>query len=155
MSLDEDTDLALAATFFSEIVTLHHQLNAEIRALLPSGLELSHFAVLNVLVQSQRDRNPAELARLFHVSRPAMTNTISRLDAAGYVHIRPDWEDGRRKFISITRAGREIHDQALRAARPVFQQIEQVLGDERMRQILPMLRLLRHDFELGGGPKRR
>ena len=77
-------------------------------------MELSHFMALNHLARASSERTPAQLADRFHVTRGAMTNTLSRLEAAGHVHIRPDWDDARRKLVSISPAGRAARDAALR-----------------------------------------
>nr|WP_223251935.1 helix-turn-helix domain-containing protein [Paracoccus mutanolyticus] len=57
---------------------------------LPKGMQISHFSVLNLLAHLNVERTPAELAEAFHVTRGAMTNTLSRLEWAGHIHIRPD-----------------------------------------------------------------
>ncbi len=44
-----------------------------------------------------------------------MTNTLGKLEWAGYVHIRPDWDDARRKFVAISPAGRAARDAAIAA----------------------------------------
>jgi DNA-binding MarR family transcriptional regulator len=72
---------------------------------LPKGMELSHFSVLNQLARSNEEKTPAQLARIFHVTRGAMTNTLNRLEWAGHIHVRPDWDDARRKLIAISPAG--------------------------------------------------
>ncbi|HET9070149.1 MAG TPA: MarR family transcriptional regulator [Amaricoccus sp.] len=110
---------------------------------LPRGMELSHFMVLNHFARLGGEKTPAQLARIFHVTKGAMTNTIARLEAAGYVHVRPDWEDGRRKLVSISHAGRGARDRAVAAIGPVFDDVAAELGLERMRAMLPTLRRLR------------
>ena len=72
-----------------------------ISRVLPKGMEISHFSVLNHLCHVQDERSPAQLADTFHVTRGAMTNTLSKLEWAGHVHIRPDWDDARRKMVAI------------------------------------------------------
>ena len=52
-------------------------------------MEVSHFSVLNHLARINDERSPAQLAKSFHVTRGAMTNTLRKLELAGYVHIRP------------------------------------------------------------------
>ena len=53
------------------------------------------FGVLNHLARIPGEKNPAQLARAFQVTKGAMTNTLQRLGADGYVRITPDAEDGR------------------------------------------------------------
>ena len=91
---------------FSEIVMVETLARNRLTRALPRGMELSHFMVLNHFARLGGEKTPAQLARVFHVTKGAMTNTVARLEAAGYVHVRPDWEDGRRKLVSISHAGR-------------------------------------------------
>ena len=97
----------LAAALFSEIFIADQLARNRLAKALPKGMEISHFSVLNHLAHLGDERSPAQLAKIFHVTRGAMTNTLNRLEWAGHVHIRPDWEDARRKKVSISpgRAG--------------------------------------------------
>ena len=86
---------ALAIALFSELLTADQLLRSRLTRVLPNRMEISHFSVLNHLARGG-ERTPAQLARSFHVTRGAMTNTLGKLELAGYVHIRPDWDDARR-----------------------------------------------------------
>jgi DNA-binding MarR family transcriptional regulator len=146
----EATD-ALAVALFSEVFTADQLARNLISRFLPRGMELSHFSVLNHLVHLNDERTPAQLADAFHVTRGAMTNTLSKLEWAGHVHIRPDWDDARRKFVSISPAGRAARDAALAAVAPVIGDVVRALGAERVRAALPVLRDLRIRLEDGTG----
>ncbi|MFN3953935.1 MAG: MarR family winged helix-turn-helix transcriptional regulator [Pararhodobacter sp.] len=122
---------------------------ARLSKVLPKGMELSHFSVLNLLARSQDERTPAQLAKAFHVTRGAMTNTLNKLEWAGHVHIRPDWDDARRKFVAISPSGRAARDAALHAIAPVVADLGKRLGMERVRAALPVLRELRIELEKG------
>ncbi|MFN0115422.1 MAG: MarR family winged helix-turn-helix transcriptional regulator [Paracoccaceae bacterium] len=134
---------ALAAGLFSEIFALDQLARHRVSRALPKGMELSHFSVLNHLAGIGDERTPAQLAATFHLTRGAMTNTLTRLDWAGHVHIRPDWDDARRKFVSISPAGRAARDAALAAIAPIIAEIVSAVGADRVRPILPVLRELR------------
>jgi DNA-binding MarR family transcriptional regulator len=110
-------------------------------------MELSHFSVLNHLARKHEERTPAQLAKAFHVTRGAMTNTLNKLEIAGHIHIRPDWDDARRKFVSISPAGRQARDAALHAIAPLIVGLTEKLGYERVRAALPVLRELRSELE--------
>ena len=100
----------LAIALFSEIFMADQLARARLTKALPKGMELSHFSVLNHLARAGGERTPAQLARTFHVTRGAMTNTLSKLEWAGHIHISPDWEDARRKLVSISPAGRQARN---------------------------------------------
>ena len=133
----------LVIALFSEIVMTEQLARNRLSRALPKGMEFSHFMVLNQFARIGGERTPAQLARIFHVTKGAMTNTLHRLDAAGWVHIRPDWDDARRKWVSLSPAGQAARDEAVRAIAPVFDDVLARLGTERIRVALPFLRALR------------
>lgn len=134
---------ALAVSLFGEILTADQLARSRLAKALPKGMELSHFMVLNYFAQVGNERSPAQLAKAFHLTRGAMTNTLTKLEAAGHIHIRPDWDDARRKQVSISPAGRAAHEAAIAAILPIIMQIVEDIGVERVRQTLPVLRELR------------
>lgn len=138
-----DVNDTLAAALFSEMFMAEQLARSRVSRVLPKGMELSHFSVLNHLAHSSDERSPAQLAAAFHVTRGAMTNTLSKLEWAGHVHIRPDWDDARRKFVSISPAGRAARDAALAAIAPVIADMVEAVGPDRVRAVLPVLRELR------------
>ncbi len=140
--MTEETN-ALAVALFSEILTADQLLRNRLSRVLPKGMELSHFSVLNHLDYVADERSPAQLADTFHVTRGAMTNTLNKLEWAGYIHIRPDWDDARRKMVAISPAGRRARDQAISDITPMINQLVGELGIEKVRSVLPILRELR------------
>lgn len=133
----------LAIALISEIMTAEQLIRGRIAKALPKGMEPSHFSVLNHLARSGAEKSPAQLARSFHVTKGAMTNTLGKLEAAGYVHIRPDWDDARRKQVSVSSAGKRVRQEALQAITPIFDDLIANLGADRVRAALPFLRDLR------------
>ncbi|MBP7241307.1 MarR family winged helix-turn-helix transcriptional regulator [Amaricoccus sp.] len=135
-------DPALVA-IFGEIVMIEQLARGRLARALPKGMELSHFMTLNHLAGAGGEKTPAQLARTFHVTKGAMTNTLQRLDAAGYIHIRPDWDDARRKWVGLSPAGHAARNRAVSAIAPVFDDVAARLGPERLKAALPFLRALR------------
>ena len=143
-----DTANALAVTLFSEILTADQLIRNRLSPVMPKGMEISHFSVLNHLVRTG-ERSPGQLARVFHVTRGAMTNTLGKLEWAGYVHVRPDWDDARRKMVTISPAGQKARDAALEAITPMVADLIGEMGEDRVRAALPILRELRGKLEQG------
>ncbi len=137
----------LAIALLSEIAMVDQLARARLGRVLPKGMELSHFSVLNHLAHVGGERSPAQLARLFHVTKGAMTNTLGKLEAVGYIHVRPDWDDARRKFVAISPAGMRAREDAVRAVAPVFEDLVAALGADRIRSALPFLREMRGKLE--------
>ncbi|RKT32264.1 DNA-binding MarR family transcriptional regulator [Roseovarius halotolerans] len=145
--MNDNSSNSLAVALFSEILTNDQLIRNRLSRVLPKGMEISHFSVLNHLARAGDERSPAQLAKSFHVTRGAMTNTLSKLEWAGYVHIRPDWDDARRKMIAISPAGRQARDSAIAAIAPMISELVGELGDEKVRATLPVLRELRAKLE--------
>lgn len=136
----------LAVALFSEMLTADQLARARLRRALPKGMALSRFIVLNYLAQHPEERTPAELARVFHLTRGAMTNTLARLEWAGHIHVRPDWDDARRKRVAISPAGLVAREAALGAIRPIMTEAVQGIGAARTRAAIPVLRAIRQGF---------
>ncbi len=137
----------LAVSLFSEIMTADQLARDRLGKLLPKGMEISHFSMLNHLTHTSEEKTPAQLAKSFHVTRGAMSNTLSRLEASGYIHIRPDWDDARRKLVTISPAGRQARDRALTAISPLIDTVVSDLGEAKVRAAIPVLRDLRLKLE--------
>ncbi|RID90972.1 MarR family transcriptional regulator [Gemmobacter lutimaris] len=142
---EKTEDLAIA--LFGELFMADQLARNRISKALPKGMELSHFGVLNHLARIQEERTPAQLARSFHVTRGAMTNTLAKLEWAGHIHIRPDWDDARQKFVALSPSGRSARDAAVQAIAPLIGEVVQALGADRVRAVLPVLRELRTKLE--------
>lgn len=140
--MSQQTD-SLAVALFSEILTVDQLARNNVAKVLPRGMELSHFSVLNHLAHTQAERTPAQLAQTFHLTRGAMTNTLRKLEASGFVHIRPDWDDARRKMVAISPAGRSARNIALAAIAPIIATAVDQVGVDKVRAILPVMRELR------------
>ena len=138
---------SLSVALFSEIFMADQLARNRLSRALPKGMELSHFSVLHHLARTGDERTPAQLAQILHVTRGAMSNTLARLEWAGHIHIRPDWDDARRKLVSISPAGRAARDAALAAIAPVLAEAVGDIGPERLKAALPVLRALRQRLE--------
>ncbi|HCZ00754.1 MAG: MarR family transcriptional regulator [Rhodobacterales bacterium RIFCSPHIGHO2_02_FULL_62_130] len=145
---DKTDDIAVA--LFGELFMADQLARNRVSKALPKGMELSHFSVLNHLARLNEERTPAQLARAFHVTRGAMTNTLAKLEWAGHVHIRPDWDDARQKFVAISPSGRAARDAAVAAVSPLIGDVVTALGADKVRAVLPVLRELRLRMEDDG-----
>lgn len=133
----------LAIALFSEAFMADQLAKSRLAKVLPKGMELSHFSVLNLLARGVGEKSPAELASAFNVTRGAMTNTISKLEWAGYVHVRPDWDDARRKHVSISPAGIKARDAAFSSIAPVLADAVADVDAEKVKAALSVMREIR------------
>ena len=129
--------------YFTEIGILYQLATTLLERALPNGLKISHFAVLNHFARLEGESTPAALARAHQVTKGAMTNTLQKLEARGYINIRPDDSDGRVKKVSITPNGLAARNVALQALAPQFGTLENAFGLDAFRDAMPFMRELR------------
>lgn len=134
---------ALGTALFSEILATDQILKSRISKVLPKGMELSHFVILNHLAGHSEEVTPAQLAHRFNLTKGAVTNTMKKLEQAGHIHVRPDWDDARRKWVRLSDAGLLSRDTAILLINPIIQDVCDRLGDEKLRQAVRLLRDIR------------
>ena len=140
--MSEERDTPIFA-FFNEVGIIEQLARNAFERVLPDGLRVSHFAVLNHFVRLGGDWAPARLARAFQVTKGAMTNTLQKLEARGLVEIRPDPDDGRGKLVRITPAGQRARDAAIAALAPEMKALGARFDEAAFAETLPFLREVR------------
>ena len=135
-------DLPIFAVL-NEVSIIEHLARNRLERVLPDGLRASHFVVLNHLVRLGDGRSPARIARAVQVERPAMTNTLQRLEARGLVRLSPDPKDGRGKLVYLTEAGRSARAAAVAAADAAIAPVAAGIPVAELAAALPLLRRLR------------
>ena len=133
----------LAVSLFSEISAIDHLFKLKLSKSLPTGMELSHFSILNHIANLEAEKTPAQLARSFNLTKGAITNTLIKLSHMGYIHIRPDWNDARSKLISISPAGKNARDVAVDSIEPILGDLMNGISTDQTKSIIPFLRNLR------------
>jgi DNA-binding MarR family transcriptional regulator len=114
---------------------------------MPSGMTISQFTVLNHFVRLGGTRSPAQLASAFQVTRATMTSTLQRLEAKGLVTIAPDPADGRGKIVSLTQAGLAMRDLCIVALEPELARLAAIGFGERHEPLLDGLVRLRQELD--------
>lgn len=107
-------------TFFNEISIISQLATAMFEQQLPHELTTSQFSVLNWFVRVDTQATPTRLARAFQVTGGAMTNTLKKLEAKGFVRVQPDASSGRQKLVTMTPAGRSARDESIAAIEPLL-----------------------------------
>ena len=128
---------------FAEIGAIGQLTRNRLERALPDRLSYAQFSLLVRLAHHGGQENPAQLAQAFQVTKGAMTNTLQRLEAQGFVAIVGDADDGRRKRVSITPKGLAAHDRGLAATRPVMDSLRARFSDAEFAAALPFLSELR------------
>ena len=114
---------------------------------LPKNLNISSFSVLNHFSGSKAEKTPLQLARSFHVTKGAMTNTLTKLEKLGYIHVRPDWNDARKKRISISQSGIDARNYAIKSIKPILNEMIEKTAHLTQKSLLGDLRNFRESIE--------
>ena len=134
----------LAFQVFTEIDIINQLTQAGFAAVLPKGMTIAQFTVLNHFVRlGHEQQSPAQLASVFQITRPTMTSTLARMEKAGLVAIRPDPQDGRGKLVSVTAAGKQMRELCLQRLGAPLADADAVLSPETLEALLPLLREVR------------
>lgn len=131
----------------NEIGIINQLASTRFAHVLPAGLTLSQFSVLNNFVRLGGTRTPAQLAQAFQVTKGAMTNTLKRLHDKKCINIKADPEDGRSKLVSITPAGIRLRNKAVAAANEELDVIANLMDDDVLEVVLPKLQRLRAQLD--------
>jgi DNA-binding MarR family transcriptional regulator len=140
-------------TLLTEINIASHLIITRFERVQPGGLTEAQFGVLNHFARLKKDaESPSRLARAFQVTKGAMTNTLQRLEARGFVTVEPDPADGRGKIVRPTAAGLAARDAALAEISPAFEPLFADIATADLEAVLPLVRKLR--FAMDDAPDR-
>jgi DNA-binding MarR family transcriptional regulator len=128
---------------FTEIAIVEQLSRAVAERALPDGLTMAQFGLLTHFTRLGGEWSPLRLARAFQVTKQTMTSTLGRLEAAGFVAIRPDPADGRGKLVSLTPAGRAAHAEAVKRLGPGLALAADAVPEALVGELLPKLAALR------------
>ena len=128
---------------FNEIGIINQLSSNRAERVLPHGLTLSQFSVLNHFARGLPAKSPLGLANAFQVTKAAMTNTIGQLHKKGFVEVTPHPQDGRSKIVSISKAGLAAHHDARQNLKTAFPDFVEAFDIETLRKILPELEQIR------------
>ena len=140
-TMDENT--LRIFTLINEIGIINQLSSTRFQRLLPEGLTVAQFSVLNNFVRLGGTRTPVQLATAFQVTKGAMTNTLKRLEASKCITIKASQTDGRKKEVSITAKGRRTRERAIRSTEGEMLIIEEALDEKQVNLVLPILQTLR------------
>ena len=134
-------------TLLSEVGAIEQIARSKLDSALPGNLNVSNFALLNHFSRRKEEKTPLQLAKTFNVTKGAMTNTLNKLEKLGYIHIRPDWEDARKKLVSISQSGIDARNNAMKIIKPLLNRITANSVKVNERELLTELRKFREKVD--------
>ena len=128
---------------FNEIGIIEQLSRGAFERVLPHGLKVSHFSLLNHLVRLGDGQSPSHMAKAFQVTKAAITNTLGRLEAKGFVRVRTNPGDARAKLVFLTPTGKRARNESIAALEPTLTQLAQLIPQDEFSAALPFLQKLR------------
>jgi DNA-binding MarR family transcriptional regulator len=147
MTATKDENTQLYFKLFTEIGIISQLAQNWLERTLPEGLSLAQFGVLSHFCRLGEPSSPGKLARNFQITKGAMTNTLQRLEAQGFIRVDADPADARAKVVMITDAGRKARDQALQLAADAMHDLPGVILPPAVREALPFLEHVRQTLD--------
>lgn len=116
------------------------------RCLLPTGLRSTQYSLLFRISLSD---NPSisELGESLLMDQTTVTRNIAILRKQGYVALRRDENDARKKSVALTEKGRQKLLEAVPVWKQTQEKIEQGLGEQRYQELLRLLSEIEHIVE--------
>jgi DNA-binding MarR family transcriptional regulator len=136
-----------AIAVFDQMARIDNHVRANIVRHLPAGVSYAQYEVLRQLERRGEGQTPAEIARALDAAKSGVTNTLQRLEGAGYVRLEPCGKDGRKKRVMLTPAGHEIYAAAVAGTRPKMDQLRGAFTWDEFRAAMPFLKALNAFFE--------
>lgn len=137
----------MAFQVLNEIGIINQLATNKFEQVMPHGLTISQFQVLNHFVrlggEALMEKNLGALARAFQVSKATISGVVANLERKGFVALRQDPDDGRGRLASITPAGRAAHAESIAAIEPHLAKMREALPEGTFEGLLPALVLLR------------
>lgn len=141
------TPAELAFRVFNEIGIIHQLAATAFERVMPDGMTLAQFTVLNHFARLGGRRRPSDLARAFQVTKATMTSTLQRMEGKGLVAILPDATDGRGRLVEVTEAGMAMHADCIARLGPKLEAIIASTGSEAFARALEPLTRLRTSLD--------
>ena len=133
--------------FFNEIGIIDQLARSAFERVLPQGMTVPQFGVLNHFVRLGGPKTPAQLAGAFQVSRATMTNTLKRLEQSALIAVMRDPNDGRSKQITLTDAGRDMRERSILALAPLLADLAGRLDLAAVASVVPALQAVRAELD--------
>ncbi|MEZ5893571.1 MAG: MarR family transcriptional regulator [Parvularculaceae bacterium] len=131
----------------TEMSIISNLADREFERLMPGGLTLAQFGVLNHLLRLNEAQTIGEVASAMTVAQPTMSSTVRKLEEKGYIRLVPDTEDRRIRRVAVTAAGRKVRDGAVKTVAPGVAKLMAATPDDDWEAVLASLTRLREQID--------
>jgi DNA-binding MarR family transcriptional regulator len=136
-------DASLLFRTFNEIGIIAQLAQTRFEAVMPDGMTLAQFTVLNHLVRLGGPKSPQSLANAFQVTKATMSSTLTRMEAKQLVSVVANPKDARGKLVDITQSGRATRETCIKAIEPDLKRWSAELKSSDMDGFVGQLATLR------------
>ena len=133
----------VAFDFFVEIAVIDQLVGTQMARVLPDGVSMASFSLLNHLLSKGGADSPVRLAQALQVTKGAITAMLKRLEARGLVVLSADPRDGRGKIVSLTPDGLRVRNEAVAALDPLLATFLAAFPEPDLAAALPLLKRVR------------
>ncbi|MGL4637002.1 MAG: MarR family winged helix-turn-helix transcriptional regulator [Beijerinckiaceae bacterium] len=141
------TDTSILFRVFNEIGIINQLSQTRFEAVMPDGMTVAQFSVLNHLVRLGGNKSPVRLANAFQVTKATMSSTLGRLESKGLISVLPDPADGRAKLVDITGEGVAMRNACIDAVAPHLAEVAAIKGMPDLAALLPLLSAMREALD--------
>ncbi|HFB55283.1 MAG TPA: MarR family transcriptional regulator [Hellea balneolensis] len=128
---------------FTEVGIIHQLASAAMRQNLPKPLSEAQFQVLVHLSRVPNVNSPTGMTTAFQVTKGTMTHTLKLLQKNGFVRIRHNSQDGRKKSVHMTSEGEKILIKTITELRPNFEMLADKMSHDDLDTLLDILPTVR------------
>jgi DNA-binding MarR family transcriptional regulator len=136
-------DGGLVFGVLNEIGIISQLSRALFEQVLPDGITVPHFSVLNHLVRVGDGVSPLKIATAFQVPKASLTNTLKGLEQRGFIVMQPNPRDGRGKLVYLSESGRSFRDEAIQLLAPHIENLSRQFEFHKLKPVIPVLQELR------------
>ncbi len=133
----------LVFRLFNEIGIIAQLSTTRFKRSLPYGMSRPQFSILNWFCRVDDQASPGRLAKAMEVTKGAITNSLKKLEAKGFITVTPDENSGRQKVVRLTPEGQRARNEAIISATPAFEQLFQSQPAEAMVALISELEKIR------------
>lgn len=113
------------------------------KALLVSGLKSTQFALLNDILTKEEGISVNELADYAMMDQTTVTRNIAILRKKGYVDVKTEDNDSRKKRITVSDSGKDKFAAAVPLWEEAQTNLQQIVGQEQYKAFLATLLILK------------
>lgn len=121
----------------AEAISLFCRININTKRGLP--IRASEMGLLIMLVKSDTELTPVEVAHFFRISKPMVTAMVRSLEKQGYIHKTPSLVDGRSFTLSLTQKARLLVEETIEEYIRKIEKLYTTMGSDDFHRFINLI----------------